>query len=83
MTVDGKSLLARLFNAAGNDRPQRWTWDGRVGQVSLIELNGETREVLHSTVTPEGRTTAELAIPRFGVRTIRFTDWAPKTPWNP
>jgi alpha-mannosidase len=77
MTVEGKSRFIRLFNAVGDDRAQRLSLDGRAANVSLVELNGNTRETLRATVTPDRRTTVELAIPRFGVRTIRLDDCAP------
>jgi alpha-mannosidase len=77
MMVEGKSRFIRLFNAAGDDRAQRLSLDGRAANVSLVELNGNTRETLRATVTPDRRTTVELAIPRFGVRTIRLDDCAP------
>ncbi len=77
MTVEGKSLFIRLFNAAGDDRPQRLSLDGRAATASLVELNGETRERLRLAATPDGRAAVELAIPRFGVRTLRFENCAP------
>ena len=36
-----------------------------------------TRELLPTAVTPEGRTTVRLAIPRFGVRTLKVHDYSP------
>jgi len=80
MTVEGKSLFIRLFNAAGDDQPQRLSLDRQAVKTSLVELDGRTRELLHSTATPDRRTTIELAVPRFGVRTIRVED---RAPWRP
>jgi len=53
MTAEGKSLSVRLFNAAGDDRAQRLSLDGHAGKVTLTELNGDTREVLHPAATSE------------------------------
>lgn len=76
MTVEGKSLLVRLFNAAGDDRARRLSLDGRAEKVALIELNGDTREPLRPTVGPDGRTLVKIAIPRFGVCTLKFDNYA-------
>ena len=75
LAVEGGSVLARLFNAAGDSEEHRLNWDGHARKVSLVELNGEIRQVLQPAATPEGRSIVTLAIPRFGVRTIRFEDW--------
>jgi alpha-mannosidase len=77
MLVERKSLFIRLFNAAGDDRVQQLSLDGRAANVSLVELNGTTRETLRAAVTPDHRTTVKLAIPRFGVCTIKLDDCAP------
>jgi len=71
-TVEGKSLLVRLFNAAGDGGTQRLSLDCRASKASLVELSGSTLELLNPAATPDGRTTIELAMPRFGVRTIKF-----------
>ena len=71
MGVQGNSLWIRLFNAFGDDRGQRLSLDGPHLKVSLVELNGDRREVPQATATREGRTAVELAIPRFGLRTIK------------
>ena len=72
MTVEGKSLSVRFFNAAGDNRAQGLSLDGHAGKVTLMELNGDMREILHPIATSDGRTTVELSIPRFGVRTVKF-----------
>lgn len=74
MTVEGKSLLVRLYNAVGDHRVRPLSLDRRVGKVALVELNGDVRETLRPIVEPDGRTTVKLAIPKFGVRTIKFDD---------
>ena len=80
MTVEGNSVLVRLFNAAGDERPRRLCLDGRVGKASLIELNGDLRERLHPTVEPDGRTMVSFTIPRFGFRTLKIDDYQPVRP---
>jgi len=72
MTVEGRSRLIRLFNAAGDGRAQRLNLDGRVVKAGLVELNGNARELLHPRATPDHRTSIELAIPRLGVRTLKL-----------
>lgn len=78
MAVEGKSLFIRLFNASGDDRAQQLSLERQAVKTSLVELNGSTRELLHPATTPDRRTTIELAIPRFGVRTIQVEDYAPQ-----
>ena len=75
MMVEGKSLIIRFFNAAGDDRPQRLSLEGNTGRLSLVELDGNTRELLRPAVTSNGRTTIEFAMPRFGVRTLKIDDF--------
>jgi hypothetical protein len=74
MTVEGKSLLVRVFNAAGDGRARQLSLDGRAVKAALLELNRDVRETLRPIVEPDGRTSLRLAIPRFGLRTIKFDE---------
>ena len=60
-----------------HDESQQLTLDGHAAAVSLVELNGDTRQVLHPSLTLSGRSILNLAIPRFGLRTIKLQDYAP------
>lgn len=80
LTVDGKSLLVRLFNAEGDALPKHLLLDGQVTTAQLVELNGEVRSRLESSRDASGKTAVTLAIPRFGVRTLRLDGVAVVSP---
>lgn len=61
MRMEGKDLLVRIFNAAGDDKG-RLQIGFRADEVWLVELNGRKVKKLSGS----------LSIPRYGVRTIRF-----------
>lgn len=69
--MKGKSLLVRLFNSEGDETPQQVRFDGSFSKVEMIELNGEIKNRLEATPGTDGRIAVKLAVPRFGVRTLR------------
>ena len=69
--IRNKSLIVRLFNAAGDETPQLVRFDGNFSQVELIELDGQVKNRLAATPGTDGSTVVRFAIPRFGVRTLR------------
>ncbi|WP_205511512.1 glycoside hydrolase family 38 C-terminal domain-containing protein [Longitalea arenae] len=72
--VEGRDLLVRLFNAAGNDKVQKIAFGGKATGAQLEELNGAVKQLLQIHT---GKTTAiHLAMPRFGIRTIRLKNFA-------
>jgi len=69
-------LFVRLFNASGDDSPQKLGLGFEAGTVELVELDGRVVRTLE--VSEEaGRRQVELAIPRFGFRTLRIRDLRP------
>jgi len=62
MRMDGKDLLVRLFNAAGDSRPGRLQMGFKADEIWVEELDGRKIKTLNGS----------LSIPRYGVRTIRF-----------
>jgi alpha-mannosidase len=77
LTTEGKSLLIRLFNAEGDGSPKPLRLDGRGGKVDLVELNGALRNHLPTVAAADGKTVIQLAIPRFGIRTLKFDGLSP------
>jgi alpha-mannosidase len=77
LIVEGKTLLVRLFNAEGDNSPRQVRFDGNAGKVELVELNGEVRSRLEIISDNPGKIAVKLAIPRFGIRTLRFTGMSP------
>jgi alpha-mannosidase len=72
--VDGKDLIIRIFNAEGDEKPQKITLGGKATSAALVELNGTVREEL-TLQTQNGNTVLNIAMPRFGIRTIRLKDF--------
>lgn len=72
MMMDGNDLLVRLYNAAGDDREHQLILNGSSTQVDLEQLNGQLLKVLPTQKIAAGKTAVRLAMPRFGIRTIRF-----------
>jgi len=73
MRMEGKDLLVRVFNAAGDDQPDRLQTGFRADEAWLEELDGrKVKRLDMEGVKPELRRAVLLTIPRYGVRTIRF-----------
>ncbi len=77
LMVEGRSLFIRLFNAEGNGTSKQLRFDHHASQVALVELNGKVPSLLETTPDATGKTVVNLAIPRFGVRTLRFDGIGP------
>ena len=69
--MDGKDLLIRLYNAAGDEKEQAIYFNGKAGEAVLEELNGELLQAL-PVWQSAGKTVIRLSMPRFGIRTIRL-----------
>ena len=63
--------MIRLFNAEGDDTVKKIYVGVKADQMQLIELDGKVRNDLK--ILKEGsQYYVSLAIPRFGIRTIRI-----------
>ncbi len=69
--MDGNDLLIRIYNAAGDDRERTLYISGTATAATLEQLNGQALENL-TLKQHSGKTAIRLAIPRFGIRTIRL-----------
>ncbi len=72
MMLDGNDLLVRLFNAEGDASPKRLSLALKPRHAELIELDGRIREPLKVHPSVDGRYETEVAMPQFGLRTVRF-----------
>ena len=73
MTFSGDTLLVRLFNAEGDALPRKIVFGGKIKKVQLIELNGKVKGDVKMRAAGGERTAISLAMPRFGIRTLKLT----------
>ncbi|MFD2873086.1 glycoside hydrolase family 38 C-terminal domain-containing protein [Mucilaginibacter ximonensis] len=74
VVMQGHDLLVRLFNAEGNDRPKKITLNARTDKAGLIELDGRLKGQLTLSREKAATSSVSVAMPRFGIRTIKFTN---------
>jgi len=72
VTYEGEDLLVRLFNAEGDNGIKILSFDGRAEKVEMVELNGQKTDDVKMQKAKDDRTTIEISIPRFGIRTLKF-----------
>lgn len=70
-------LQLRIYNAAGDGRPGKVTFDGIVDSLALVRLDGTLIRPLQTKRTAAGNTVVTLTIPRFGIRTLRLAGYRP------
>jgi alpha-mannosidase len=68
------ALLVRLFNASGDDTPRQLGIDFEAAKIELVELDGRVIEKLNPKIAANGNRSVQLQIPRFGIRTLRFSE---------
>jgi alpha-mannosidase len=73
LVVRGRDLFARFFNAGSPNEQHNISINMRPTAVEIVELDGRVIETL--TVSSEQK--IEVRIPRFGIRTVRFSGVAP------
>jgi alpha-mannosidase len=72
VTIDGNDLLVRLFNAEGDGQPKKITLDAVATKAEVVALNGDVVKDLTISKSTPATTTVSVAVPRFGIRTVRF-----------
>ena len=73
VTMVGKDMMVRLFNAEGDNRSKKIKIDAIADKAELVELDGRIKSKLAITKDASGSSTVSMAMPRFGIRTIKFT----------
>ncbi len=71
LLFQGRSLLVRLFNGEGDATERTVSLDVRPLRVDLVELDGRLVRQLEVRRGSGGRYEVKLALPRFGIRTLR------------
>jgi alpha-mannosidase len=72
--VDGGDLLVRLFNVEGDNKIKKIIIGGNATAAELVELDGRVKEKFKMQ---KGKlnTVINVAMPRFGLRTLRLKDF--------
>ncbi len=68
---EGDDLLLRVYNAAGNDNAQTLSVNAKPSAIIREELNGQAAETI-SFIRDRELVRFQLAMPRFGIRTVRL-----------
>ncbi|MCC7176081.1 MAG: hypothetical protein IT159_12875 [Bryobacterales bacterium] len=71
LLLEGGRLLVRLFNAEGDGAERTVSFGVRPARVELVELDGRVIRRLDVRRAAGGRYEVALALPRFGIRTLR------------
>jgi len=71
------ALMVRVFNAAGDSSPQQLKIGFEAETIELVELDDRLIEELDQQIDANGGRWLRLQIPRFGIRTLRFTGIKP------
>lgn len=72
--ADDKNLTIRIFNAEGGASEKSIRLNFDYDQAVLEELNGKEKGILPNASFTDKKNTIKLSIPKFGIRTIRFTN---------
>ena len=72
LLIQGRDLLARLFNASGDASRCGVSVAAKPSRVELVELDGRVIEALTTRPGKAGRYEVRVNLPRFGLRTVRF-----------
>jgi alpha-mannosidase len=69
--IDGHDMLIRLFNAEGDDAERTISLKFKPSRVDVVALDGRRLRQLDVRQSADGRHEVKLALPRFGLRTLR------------
>lgn len=67
-------LIARIFNAEGGAQPRELSFHFKASKVQLVELDGRVIRDLPVRESVAGTRVITLALPRYGVRTLKFCE---------
>lgn len=70
----GNDLIVRVFNAEGDASPKTLRYNGHADKIQLVELDGSVKADLATPRNEKDQTLLSLTLPRFGIRTIKFSN---------
>ena len=73
MTYDDNDLLVRFYNAEGDNKSHNISFDCKADKAELVELDNHVTQTFNTTKTIK-KISIRLAIPRFGIRTLRLVN---------
>jgi alpha-mannosidase len=73
MRAGNGGILVRLFNASTDSQLGTIRYAGPASKVELVQLNGDKLKDLATSGGGAGQTTFKLALPPFGIGTLRIT----------
>jgi len=73
MTFSHDTLLVRIFNAEGDALPRKIIINSKIKKIQLVELSGALKENLRMVAAGSQSTVISLAMPKFGIRTLKLT----------
>ena len=75
LTCEGKNILMRIFNAAGNNQANRIYLPAvKSSTVKLVELDGRVIRNMIIQKDKNGNSFLNISMPRFGIRNLLFSD---------
>ncbi|MET3977481.1 alpha-mannosidase [Mucilaginibacter sp. UYP25] len=74
VNFDGNDMMVRLFNTGAANVKSKVTFNCKADKIVLSELNGKSVETMVAKKTKNGETSISIAMPKFGIRTIRLVN---------
>jgi alpha-mannosidase len=72
VNFEGSDMLVRVFNTGAANVKSKVVFSCTADKIILSELDGRARQTLSSTKLKSGGLSTSIAIPTFGIRTIRL-----------
>ncbi|MES2265414.1 MAG: glycoside hydrolase family 38 C-terminal domain-containing protein [Bacteroidota bacterium] len=72
VNFDGKDMMVRLFNTGAGNVKSKIIFNCKADKVVLCELDGRVAQTIIKSRLNNGNTSVSIAVPKFGIRTIRL-----------
>jgi alpha-mannosidase len=73
MVTKEDDLYVKLFNAENDQKDKEITLNCTDQKIEMVDLNGRVIRLFHPELTPDRLMKLKLAIPRFGLITLKLT----------